>query len=93
MHGKMRLNKPGKGSTKVYWLFDNPPLNTSSYYHKIFCIDGQWVYITVMKVLYSEVKSNLSMLYPPGAWPWIMQIRYHRIGKIKSRNRELNEGQ
>ena len=31
---------------KAFWLFNSLPLNTVSHYHKIVCINGQWVYLT-----------------------------------------------
>ena len=56
MRGNMWLNISGKGPTKAFWLFNSLPVNTASHYHKIVCIDGQWVYLTGMKVLNREGK-------------------------------------
>jgi len=54
IRGNMWLNIPGKRPTKAFWLFNSLPLNTASHYHKIVCIDEQWVYITGMKVFNRE---------------------------------------
>ena len=51
IRGNMWLNIPGKGRTKAFWLFNSLPLNTASHYHKLVCIDEQWVYLTGMKVI------------------------------------------
>jgi hypothetical protein len=56
IRGNMWLNIPGKRPTKAFWLFNSLPLNTASHYHKIVCIDGQWVYLAGMKVLNREGK-------------------------------------
>ena len=56
IRGNMWLNIPGKRPTKAFWLFNSLPLNTASHYHKIVCIDGQWVYLNGMKVLNSTGK-------------------------------------
>jgi hypothetical protein len=45
------IDVPGKGRTKAFWLFNSLPLNTALHYHKIVPIDGQWVYLTGMKVI------------------------------------------
>ncbi len=50
------VNVPGKGPTKAFWLFNSLPLNMALHYHKIVCIDGQWVYLSGMKVLSREKK-------------------------------------
>ena len=56
IRGNMWLNIPGKRPTKAFWLFNSLPLNTASHYHKIVCIDGQWVYLSGMKVCNREGK-------------------------------------
>jgi len=56
IRGNMWLDIPGKGPTRAFWLFNSLPLNTASHYHKIVSIDGQWVYLTGMKVFNREGK-------------------------------------
>jgi len=56
IRGNMWLNIPGKCPTKAFWLFNSLPLNTASHYQKIVCIDGQWIYLSGMKVLNREGK-------------------------------------
>ena len=56
IRGNMWLTIPGKKPTRAAWLFNSLPLNTSSHYHKIVCIDGQWVYVTGLKVLNRQGK-------------------------------------
>ena len=56
IRGNMWLTIPGKQHTKAAWLFNSLPLNTVSQYHKIVSIDGQWVYVTGMKVLNRQGK-------------------------------------
>jgi len=50
------VDVPGKGPTKSFWLFNSLRLNQSLHYDKIVCIDGQWVYLSGMKVLSRENK-------------------------------------
>ena len=56
IRGNMWLNIPGKCPTKAFWLFNSLPLNAASHYQKIVCIDGQWIYLSGMKVLNREGK-------------------------------------
>jgi hypothetical protein len=56
IRGNMWLNIPGKGPTKAYWLFNSLSLNTAFHYHKIVGIDGQWVYLSGMKIFNREGK-------------------------------------
>lgn len=53
---KMLVDVPRKGKLKAFWLFNSLPLNTASFYPKIICIDGNWVYLSGMKVLNKENK-------------------------------------
>ena len=48
------LDVPGKGRTKAFWLFNSLPLNTALHYYKIVSIDGQWVYLSGMKIVNRE---------------------------------------
>jgi hypothetical protein len=56
IRGNMYLSIPGKGPTKAAWLFNSLPLNMASQYHRIVSIDGQWVYVTGLKVLNRQGK-------------------------------------
>lgn len=53
---KMWIDVPGKGRTRAFWLFNSLPMNTASHYHKIVCIDGNWVYLNGLKTLNKEHK-------------------------------------
>jgi hypothetical protein len=48
------VDVPGKGPTKASWLFNDLALNIARHYRKIVCIDGQWVYLSGMKVVNRE---------------------------------------
>jgi hypothetical protein len=50
------IDVPGNGPRKSSWLFNYLPLNTAHHYRKIVCIDGQWVYLSGMKVVNRENK-------------------------------------
>jgi len=56
IRGNMWLTVPRKGPAKATWLFNSLPLNTVSQYHRIVSIDGQWVYLTGMKVFNRQGK-------------------------------------
>jgi len=51
IRNNMWINVPGKGPKRAFWLFNSLPLNTAFHYDKIVCIDGQWVYLSGMRVV------------------------------------------
>jgi hypothetical protein len=50
----MWITIPGRKPAKALWLFNSLSLNTAMHYHKIVCIDGQWVYLHGMKAFNSK---------------------------------------
>ena len=56
IRNNMWIDIPGKGPTRAFWLFYSLPINTASHYEKIVCIDGQWVYLSGMRVVGKDGK-------------------------------------
>lgn len=52
----MWIDVPHKGKVRAFWLFNSLPRNKALFHPKIVCIDGNWVYLSGMKVLNKENK-------------------------------------
>jgi hypothetical protein len=91
IRGNMWLNIPGKRPNKAFWLFNSLPLNTASHYHKIVCIDGQWVYLTGMKVLNREGKIEFVIVVSFNPDPFAL-IKYKNRWQIETMFKAFKSG-
>lgn len=47
----MKINIPGKGEHKAFWLFNSLPLYEAKHYYKIVQVGTQWMYISGLKTI------------------------------------------
>jgi hypothetical protein len=62
IRNNMKVKEPGKGLKKAFWLFNKQYLNTPHYLRKPYYIKDQLVYLSGLKIIDSENKTEFVII-------------------------------
>ncbi|MEA1874751.1 MAG: hypothetical protein U9N51_10055 [Bacteroidota bacterium] len=58
----MKINVPGKGDKKAFWLFNSLPLHKAMHYRKIVKVGNNYVFLSGMKILGKDNKIDFVII-------------------------------
>ena len=70
----MKINIPGKGEKKAFWLFNSLQLNEIRHYRNIVQIGTQWMYISGLKVIDKNGKTEFVIIVTFNFDPLTMSV-------------------